>query len=49
VAGFRRECALLGGLSHENIIGLIGICLSPLCMITELASGGDLTRFLAQS
>lgn len=45
---FRRECALLGDLTHPNIIELKGICLSPLCMITSLEPLGDLAHYLGR-
>eukprot|EP01127_Copromyxa_protea_P013441 TRINITY_DN3625_c0_g1_i1.p1 TRINITY_DN3625_c0_g1~~TRINITY_DN3625_c0_g1_i1.p1 ORF type:complete len:1179 (-),score=173.74 TRINITY_DN3625_c0_g1_i1:31-3567(-) len=41
-AEFRREVWLMSGMDHPNILKLLGICTTPLCMILELASGGDL-------
>jgi hypothetical protein len=55
---FRKEVSLMSyvlsavitntnsELHHENVMKLEGICLSPLCMITEFLTKGDLHSFL---
>lgn len=39
---FRRELAMLGGLSHPNLLRLVGYFLKPLCIVTEYMNAGDL-------
>ncbi|CAH1391097.1 unnamed protein product [Nezara viridula] len=47
-ADFRREVELMCELRHENIVCLLGVCLSrePLCMLFEFMPRGDLHEFL---
>ncbi|XP_073974043.1 tyrosine-protein kinase transmembrane receptor Ror-like isoform X2 [Rhodnius prolixus] len=47
-ADFRREVDLMCELRHENIVCLLGVCLSrePLCMLFEFMPKGDLHEFL---
>lgn len=41
-ADFQREVSLMAQLRHENLVQLFGIMLSPLRMVLELCSEGDL-------
>ncbi|KAK5976329.1 Leucine-rich repeat serine/threonine-protein kinase 1 [Trichostrongylus colubriformis] len=43
----RQELNLLSRLHHSNIIGLIGVCVSPLSLVVELAPLGALNQLLA--
>ncbi|KAL1117143.1 hypothetical protein AAG570_004471, partial [Ranatra chinensis] len=45
---FRREVDLMCELRHENIVCLLGVCLSrePLCMLFEFMPRGDLHEYL---
>ncbi|EFA78013.1 leucine-rich repeat-containing protein [Heterostelium album PN500] len=44
---FRRECWILSGLDHhENIVGLLGLCLNPLAIVTEFLPDGNLHGYL---
>ena len=44
---FRRESLLLGAIGeHPHIIELLGVCLSPPCLVLSLETGGDLFSFL---
>jgi len=37
---FRREIWMMSGLSHQNILRLIGFCPSPPCIVSEFAPHG---------
>mmetsp|Transcript_13456 Transcript_13456/g.18567 ORF Transcript_13456/g.18567 Transcript_13456/m.18567 type:complete len:864 (+) Transcript_13456:1-2592(+) len=39
---FRREVYVMSGLEHPNLVQLKGLCLDPLCIVTEFMSSGDL-------
>ena len=41
-ADFQREVSLMAQLHHENLVQMFGILLSPLRMVLELCSEGDL-------
>eukprot|EP01132_Coremiostelium_polycephalum_P008525 gene8525-10480_t len=43
---FRRECWVMSGLDHPNIVRLEGLCLDPLSIVTEYLPEGNLHRFL---
>uniref|UniRef100_A0A7I4XV63 non-specific serine/threonine protein kinase n=1 Tax=Haemonchus contortus TaxID=6289 RepID=A0A7I4XV63_HAECO len=43
----RQELNLLSRLHHTNIIGLMGVCVSPLSLVVELAPLGALNQLLA--
>ncbi|KAI9013530.1 kinase-like domain-containing protein [Hyaloraphidium curvatum] len=43
---FRAECGAWERLGHENVLSLIGICEDPPMLVSEVASHGDLGRFL---
>ncbi|KAJ1361787.1 hypothetical protein KIN20_021128 [Parelaphostrongylus tenuis] len=43
----RQELNLLSRLHHPHVIGLIGVCTSPLSLIVELAPLGALNQLLA--
>jgi serine/threonine protein kinase len=43
---FRRECWIMTGLEHPNIVGLKGLCMDPLCLVTEYLPHGNLFDFL---
>ncbi|VDM71515.1 unnamed protein product, partial [Strongylus vulgaris] len=43
----RQELNLLSRLKHSNIVCLIGVCVSPLSLIFELAPLGALNQLLA--
>lgn len=44
-----QEAKLFWSLKHENIVGLMGVCLIPpnLCLVMDYARGGSLNRVLA--
>ncbi len=42
----RQEIAILSGLRHENIVGMLGLSLRPLAIILELAPLGNLKQVL---
>lgn len=44
-----QEAKLFWSLKHENIVGLMGVCLQPpmLCLVMDFARGGSLNRVLA--
>ncbi len=41
-----RECWMMSFLDHVNVIALLGVCLTPLSIVMELANSGDLRLFL---
>eukprot|EP01133_Synstelium_polycarpum_P001517 gene1517-1772_t len=43
---FRRECWVMSALEHPNIVQLKGLCLDPLCIVTEYLPQGNLYKFL---
>ncbi|CAI5438650.1 unnamed protein product [Caenorhabditis angaria] len=43
----RQEYGLLSTMKHPNVIGLVGMCTSPLSLIVELAPLGALNQLLA--
>ena len=43
---FMREVWIMNGIHHPNILGLVGLCKDPLCIVTEFAAEGDLFTFL---
>ncbi|CAB3410737.1 unnamed protein product [Caenorhabditis bovis] len=43
----RQELSLLSRMKHPNVIGLVGVCTSPLSLIVELAPLGSLNQLLA--
>ncbi|KAK5576072.1 hypothetical protein RB653_007210 [Dictyostelium firmibasis] len=43
---FRRECWVMSELEHPNIVQLKGLCLDPLCIVTEYLPHGNLYSFL---
>eukprot|EP01114_Cavostelium_apophysatum_P016978 TRINITY_DN4943_c0_g1_i2.p1 TRINITY_DN4943_c0_g1~~TRINITY_DN4943_c0_g1_i2.p1 ORF type:complete len:1797 (+),score=541.41 TRINITY_DN4943_c0_g1_i2:200-5590(+) len=43
---FRREIQIMSCLEHPNLVKLKGLCLNPLCIVTEFMSGGDLYHFI---
>ncbi|KYR02814.1 leucine-rich repeat-containing protein (LRR) [Tieghemostelium lacteum] len=43
---FRRECWVMSNLEHPNIVQLRGLCLDPLCIVTEYLPQGNLYNFL---
>lgn len=43
---FRREAAVMSGLEHPNLVSLKGVCLEPLCILTEYLENGDLYNYL---
>ena len=43
---FRREAFLMSHYVHPNLVGLRGIVLNPLCLITEFMGCGDLFNFI---
>eukprot|EP01125_Pyxidicula_operculata_P006879 TRINITY_DN2359_c0_g1_i1.p1 TRINITY_DN2359_c0_g1~~TRINITY_DN2359_c0_g1_i1.p1 ORF type:complete len:1423 (+),score=357.36 TRINITY_DN2359_c0_g1_i1:201-4271(+) len=45
-AEFKREVWLMSALNHKNIVQLVGICTTPLCMILEFCGGGNLYDWL---
>jgi len=43
---FKQEISLLRELKHHNVIGMIGICTKPKCIVTEFLDNGSLHDFL---
>ncbi|CAD6186430.1 unnamed protein product [Caenorhabditis auriculariae] len=43
----RQELNLLSRMRHTNVIGLVGVCTSPLSLVVELAPLGSLSQLLA--
>ena len=43
---FVKESSIMSGLQHQNIIGFRGLCMNPLCIVTEFANNGNLYDFL---
>eukprot|EP01117_Protostelium_nocturnum_P009737 TRINITY_DN3481_c0_g2_i2.p1 TRINITY_DN3481_c0_g2~~TRINITY_DN3481_c0_g2_i2.p1 ORF type:complete len:1509 (+),score=531.31 TRINITY_DN3481_c0_g2_i2:2688-7214(+) len=43
---FRREVFIMSGLEHMNLVRLKGLCLDPLCIVTEFMAHGDLYGFI---
>eukprot|EP00026_Physarum_polycephalum_P001262 Phypoly_transcript_01263.p1 GENE.Phypoly_transcript_01263~~Phypoly_transcript_01263.p1 ORF type:complete len:1153 (+),score=139.74 Phypoly_transcript_01263:409-3459(+) len=43
---FRHEAWIMSSLSHPHIVKMYGVCLYPLCMVTEFVPNGDLFKFL---
>ena len=44
---FWREVSLISKLKpHSNIAQFFGICLNPLCVVSEFLSNGDLRHYL---
>eukprot|EP00698_Gefionella_okellyi_P026059 TRINITY_DN9819_c0_g1_i1.p1 TRINITY_DN9819_c0_g1~~TRINITY_DN9819_c0_g1_i1.p1 ORF type:complete len:553 (+),score=100.56 TRINITY_DN9819_c0_g1_i1:64-1722(+) len=46
LAELSREASLMNKLRHPNIVALVGVCLKPLTMITELCPLGNLYSIL---
>lgn len=44
----RQEIAILGNLSHENIVSMLGLSVKPLAIILELAPLGNLKDILEE-
>ena len=44
---FRKEVSLMAGLKHANTVGLLGLCMQPLCILTEFCAYGDLFSYIA--
>lgn len=44
----RQEIAILGNLSHENIVSMLGLSVKPLAIILELAPLGNLKEILEE-
>eukprot|EP01119_Soliformovum_irregulare_P016349 TRINITY_DN4710_c0_g2_i3.p1 TRINITY_DN4710_c0_g2~~TRINITY_DN4710_c0_g2_i3.p1 ORF type:complete len:1173 (+),score=432.27 TRINITY_DN4710_c0_g2_i3:488-3520(+) len=43
---FRREVFIMSGLEHPNLVNLKGLCMDPLCIVTEFLAFGDLNNYL---
>jgi serine/threonine protein kinase len=44
---FWREAALVARLrAHVNIVQFLGVCFSPLCVVTEFLAGGNLRDYV---
>jgi len=45
---FNAECEVMSRLRpHKNVVQLLGICKSPLCIVTEFYKNGSLLNYLA--
>lgn len=40
------EAFFMSQLHHENIVQLIGLCINPMCLVTEFVPCGDLYHLL---
>jgi serine/threonine protein kinase len=49
LADFKAEVAMMTGLRHPNIVLFMGVCLKPLCLVTEFCSRGNLFDLLHNS
>ena len=45
-ADFRAEAALMTKLTHPNVVRFMGVCPSPLCLVTEFCPRGNLFDLL---
>ncbi|GAB4822541.1 hypothetical protein N2152v2_009587 [Parachlorella kessleri] len=45
----QKECALLATLRHPNVVGFMGVCAVPPCVVTEYCARGSLTDVLRQA
>lgn len=45
---FLQEVNVMASLDHPNIVGLLGFCRIPPCIMTDLCSGGNLAQKLAK-
>eukprot|EP01105_Mastigella_eilhardi_P001278 TRINITY_DN1156_c0_g1_i1.p1 TRINITY_DN1156_c0_g1~~TRINITY_DN1156_c0_g1_i1.p1 ORF type:complete len:2213 (+),score=546.42 TRINITY_DN1156_c0_g1_i1:78-6716(+) len=43
---FRREVWVMSGLKHSCIVQLVGLCLDPLCIVTEYVPYGNLFELI---
>lgn len=41
-----KESTMMAALRHPNIVGFLGVCLSPPCIVTEYCARGSLTDVL---
>ena len=39
---FNMEAFFMSQLKHENVVQLVGLCMHPLCLVTEFVPCGDL-------
>lgn len=37
---------MCSGLKHPCVVGLVGLCLNPLCIVTEFVPNGDLFEYI---
>lgn len=44
--GLAKESTMMAALRHPNVVGFLGICLSPPCMVTEFCARGSMTDVL---
>jgi serine/threonine protein kinase len=44
--GLAKESSLMASLRHPNVVGFLGVCLGPPCIVTEYCSRGSLTDVL---
>jgi serine/threonine protein kinase len=44
--GLARECTMMAALRHPNVVGFLGLCPAPPCMVTEYCGRGSLTDVL---
>ena len=45
-AEFRREVWGMSGLRHENIVKLVGFCMSPCCIVSDFIPNGNLYEYI---
>ena len=44
---FWKEASLISNLkAHSNIVQMFGVCLNPLCVVSEYMEKGDLRHYL---
>lgn len=44
--GLAKESSMMAALRHPNVVGFLGICLNPPCIVTEYCSRGSMTDVL---
>ena len=43
---FSMEAFFMSQLRHDNVVRLLGLCLRPMCLVTEFIAYGDLYHLL---
>lgn len=46
LSGLAKESNMMAALRHPNVVGFLGVCLEPPCIVTEFCARGSLTDVL---